>query len=268
MCTISDADVADKSHADIITKLLAIVQSGWLIVDSITRKARGLSISQLELATMGFIVCALAMYGFWWHKPFNVERRHVVVKLACPEEQRSDARARADSEPEPVCSLGGRVTDLSEEEFLSLIVKFEDGDFGDRFHPTAKSIAPFLPSAAMYATGAFFSAVHLAAWNWRFPSPLARTLWRSAATAALVTSFSPFWMYPLFFLTEAFQERAITLGEKIVEVVAISMAVLLPSVYVISRITILVLTFYCFAAMPESAYERVQWTAFIPHFGS
>ena len=37
--------------------------------------------------------------------------------------------------------------------------------------------------------------------------------------------------------------------------------------YVVARVTLLVLTFYCFASMPASVYERVDWTGFIPHFG-
>jgi hypothetical protein len=41
--------------------------------------ASGLSITQLELATMAFVACALIMYIFWWHKPFDVERSQVLV---------------------------------------------------------------------------------------------------------------------------------------------------------------------------------------------
>lgn len=40
-----------------------------------------LAITQLELATMGFVGCALLMYILWWDKPFDVE--HSVI-INCP----------------------------------------------------------------------------------------------------------------------------------------------------------------------------------------
>jgi hypothetical protein len=39
-----------------------------------------------------------------------------------------------------------------------------------------------------------------------------------------------------------------------------------PAIYVAARLTILGLSFYCFTAMPASAYEKVEWTGWIPHF--
>ncbi len=40
-----------------------------------------LAITQLELATMGFVCCALIMYILWWNKPFDVEHS---VAIDCP----------------------------------------------------------------------------------------------------------------------------------------------------------------------------------------
>ena len=40
-----------------------------------------LAITQLELATMGFVGCALIMYILWWNKPFDVEHS---VAIDCP----------------------------------------------------------------------------------------------------------------------------------------------------------------------------------------
>jgi hypothetical protein len=53
------------------------------------------------------------------------------------------------------------------------------------------SLSKLLPTVSFYATGALFSAVHLVAWNWTFPSPLSRLLWRYSAITALATSFAP-----------------------------------------------------------------------------
>ena len=45
------------------------------------------AITELELATMGFVGCALVMYLMWWNKPFDVEHS---IAIACPQERRED----------------------------------------------------------------------------------------------------------------------------------------------------------------------------------
>ena len=37
-------------------------------------------------------------------------------------------------------------------------------------------------------------------------------------------------------------------------------------VYIISRLGLIVLVFYCFSSMPASVYKTVDWTNFLPHF--
>ncbi|KAK3348666.1 hypothetical protein B0T25DRAFT_457680 [Lasiosphaeria hispida] len=257
LSTIVDVDIIDKSHSDVVTKLLAILQSTWLVFNSITRAACGLSISQLELATMAFIICAVAMYGFWWHKPFNVERRHTLVKLAQADDNRDSAE---------ICALEGRVSDfVVRRDLVHMIVpqavRVESSD------PWAGDSAV----AATYTTGLFFSAVHLAAWNWQFPSPLIQTLWRWFATTALVTSLSPLYMVPLVMLTAGVRERWVGSyldWETPIENITAVVSLLMFAIYIISRLAVLALTFYCFRSMPVSTYERVEWVDFIPHFGS
>ena len=36
--------------------------------------------------------------------------------------------------------------------------------------------------------------------------------------------------------------------------------------YIVSRLALLVLTIYCFTSMPVSAYAKLDWTDFLPHF--
>ena len=64
LSVVDEEDIADRSKSDAFTKVFAILQSGWLILSSITRAYHGLAITELELATMTFILCALTMYAF------------------------------------------------------------------------------------------------------------------------------------------------------------------------------------------------------------
>ncbi|KAK0715411.1 hypothetical protein B0H67DRAFT_488077, partial [Lasiosphaeris hirsuta] len=239
----------------------------WLVINSFTRAARGLSISQLELATMAFIICALVMYGFWWNKPFNVERRHTLVQ-----------RGQGDS-PVPICNLEDRIADLETQDAYNMFAP--KGARGEA--DNSKDYLGDLISAATYTTGLLFSAVHLAAWNWQFPSPLIRTLWRWFATAALVTSVGPLWVIPLLYASKTwvslvkfwgFYEAWSASGRveiffaKCLHLLVRCVFALVFIIYIVSRLVLLTLIFYCFISTPVSTYDRVEWAEFIPHFGS
>ncbi|PMD33054.1 hypothetical protein L207DRAFT_639777 [Hyaloscypha variabilis F] len=59
---IDEVDITDKSKADTFTKVFAIFQYGALVIQSIARLASGLSITELELMTMAFVLSALFTY--------------------------------------------------------------------------------------------------------------------------------------------------------------------------------------------------------------
>ncbi|KAH0558612.1 hypothetical protein GP486_004734 [Trichoglossum hirsutum] len=168
-------DIQDRSKADAFTKFFACVQSGWLVVQSIARVSAGLPITQLELVTLAFVCCALAMYGFWWYKPFDVERGTIVI---CPVSRRNEVITKLD-----LTRRGKRIPDLEEDdviEFLGGIGKTEVGMSGSK-----------MSSLALYVTSTVFSALHLAAWNWEFLLPALRTLWRISGVVATSTIVIP-----------------------------------------------------------------------------
>lgn len=99
---VTQEDIKDRSKADVFTKLFAIGQSAWLTLQCIARAAQGLresnhrrsfgrllttraAITELELATMGFVGCALVMYLLWWDKPFDVQHS---LYINCPHKDR------------------------------------------------------------------------------------------------------------------------------------------------------------------------------------
>jgi hypothetical protein len=45
--------------------------------------------------------------------------------------------------------------------------------------------------AVVNLTGGLFGAIHLAAWNWTFPSIIVQKLWRISATTTVVTFLFP-----------------------------------------------------------------------------
>jgi hypothetical protein len=277
------------------------------------RVSVGLPITQLELATMAFVVCALTMYLLWWNKPFGVESRTYITTVAYDESVKRTIAERLykpykydnylvnDNTIYPeyfARELGfpGRgefvskdeldkakhfvlkadrefhIQDLTWNQFLDLAVPFElPSEYGlipllgimvgsvfGRPNSGQPNREPIV-TLAFYATGTLFSAFHIAAWNWEFPSITVRMLWRIFAIAA--TSTYPFTL--LYALMALLMSKTGTGSNELVSKIILSFVL---AIYVVSRIGLMVLIFYCFASMPAGVYETVDWLQFLPHF--
>jgi hypothetical protein len=69
---ITEKEILAKSKGDIFVKGIAIVQVLWLILQVISRGAKGLPISQLEIAVLAYSACGVLTYALLWYKPQNV----------------------------------------------------------------------------------------------------------------------------------------------------------------------------------------------------
>jgi hypothetical protein len=237
---ISKHDLKDRSKTDAFSKVFAIVQCSWLIVQSIARVASGLSLSQLELATMAYIIPAAVMYGFWLEKPFGVEH---VTTLHRPSDKMST---------DPVPSKKTSWLDVMENA-ASLERQF------------------WKESATFYIVATLFSAFHLGAWNWEFTSPVARLLWRIFGVFATATS--PYLVIVLVVGDKWVTFRRATgkyvtlylVGDKIVNSLSNGWTMFfIMSLYIISRCVLFVLIVYSLSSMPFGVYMTVDWTTYFP----
>jgi len=70
--TISAKEIEDKSKGDFLAKGLVALQTLWFVTQCIARRARGLTITELELVTLAFAAFNIITYFLWWHKPLDV----------------------------------------------------------------------------------------------------------------------------------------------------------------------------------------------------
>ncbi|KAM5520567.1 hypothetical protein FOXYSP1_14457 [Fusarium oxysporum f. sp. phaseoli] len=257
MFRIPESEIKDLSKADVITKAFAITQCTWLIVQSISRVAHGYSTSLLELATLAFIFCAFIMHIFWWNKPFDVESRRV-VRLNPKVPPNLSTFSMDDLTVSKNFLFRERVKDLSWQRFEDLIV--EMADITDPAI-TSRPYIDYLPSTSLYIASTTFLAIHLAAWNWEFPSTVVRSLWRWINLSILVTSFTPL----ILFFQQDLGPRRDTLN-KLYEGTLFAILLIAGATYIISRFAVLGLTFYCLSSMPENAYATLDWLVWVPHF--
>ncbi|KAK0614442.1 hypothetical protein B0T14DRAFT_570377 [Immersiella caudata] len=233
---ITREEIMDKSKSDALVKGLALVQCGWLFIQLIARTAQGLAMTELELSTMAFVLCALVIYILWWDKPFGVEQR-IVITGPIPNSGKFVCKRRED-----------RVSLHATKDHAFEVLATSMG------LPARKHTETYMILGAISVVGAAFSAVHLAAWNWEFPSSVVRLLWRVSTMTAFTT---PFLMTIL---------SAVPLWCPRLRVIADGFNIFCLAVYCVARLSVIVLAFYCFSSMPASVYESVDWVELLPHF--
>jgi len=69
---ITSAEINDRSKGDGLSKLLAILQTSWFILQCIARVFQGLALTELELVTLAMASLNAITYAFWWSKPLSV----------------------------------------------------------------------------------------------------------------------------------------------------------------------------------------------------
>lgn len=151
--SISQKEILDKSKEDGLSKLVALIQILRLVISIITRKARDLSTSQLEILTLNFAVQAVITYIFQWDKPKDIS---VPSKIHL--EKLSDDKKKA-----KLCA-----TRLRQTSAISLRK-------GNEY-----------VSMAVLGFAILFGGLHCLAWNFAFPSRVEQVMWRIGST--LLTS--------------------------------------------------------------------------------
>ena len=282
------------------------MQSVWLVVQCISRVSAGLPITQLELATMALVFCALLMYTLWWDKPFGVERRVTIhanyghsisatieaIKQFSFEDPAvitlmKDGPAIANPNKEYLTVYFQRLLMSSvdigffEDDILTIkelgyltvgiLISAEKDDlwlFGKTIRDVLKNLfgvsctitipRDFTIFLTFYLTATMFSAFHIGAWNWEFPTPTIRTVWRYFALAA--TGAGPL----VTLLTLGMLMLQNVLSEFVGWCALVSLSSL-GVTYVVARLGLIALIFYCFCSMPAGVYETMRWTDFLPH---
>jgi len=83
---ISAAEIEDKSKGDALSKLIAIVQTLWFILQCISRGTQHLALTEFELVTLALASLSAITYMFWWNKPLGIKQPVRVYIAAGPTE--------------------------------------------------------------------------------------------------------------------------------------------------------------------------------------
>jgi hypothetical protein len=243
---IPTANLDDKSKDDIVIKLIAIFQVFWFVLQVIVRAAKGLNISQLEIAVTAFAVCAIITYLLILPKPKGVQ---IPVTWMEFEPTIPIRRLRSLHQRQLQGYLRGLFA--PREGIVNSVDVMGAPIPNDALQP---SHAVIYLHFGVAIGGIIFGAIHIGAWNFHFPTPIEQTLWRAASV--LSTALLPV-MYSVLLVNEFFA-RIPQLPIKIWDI-------LFGGLYLAARLFLLVEIFRTLFYLPPEAYVTT-WATSVPHF--
>lgn len=301
---VSDEELWDKSKQDTIAKLITCFQVGYLILQSIGRLAQGLALTTLELSTVAIVVCAIMTSVCWMHKPHDV-RYPIRIKMAA-------TMAQVLRDAGPVAARPYRQTpldfidDLTPSWALNVqpFMKMPVPPFERPIPRIGDSRLPHLSSVENFGLcfgTMLYASVHMAGWNYAFPSRVEMLLWRVSSMILLGTTLV-FWIVEgsaILYRRSRSKSQNLEMGttdckistrtngqkdsatrsevqaEYLHEVPAEPRELPLvwefwaifpiAIIYALARTYILVEALMGLRSLPMSAYMTVDWASFIPH---
>lgn len=70
----SEEEINDRSKSDSFSKLFAVVQTLWFVIQYFARMHYDLAFSPLEVVTLGYTIVTLGLYVCWRNKPFDLKQ--------------------------------------------------------------------------------------------------------------------------------------------------------------------------------------------------
>jgi hypothetical protein len=171
---VAEEEINDKSKTDYFTKGLAVVQISQLILSLIGRTARHLAISQVEIITVSFAACAIAIYCFAWNKPQNINTTTTLPIFVLLDSQTT--HMVLELQPKELFNLLAGKSSFELIRFTPMLKRIRNGNI----ELSTRNLQPI--SLWLTASVVLFGAIHLSAWNFTFPSPTERNLWRIGST--------------------------------------------------------------------------------------
>jgi len=264
------AVIKDKGKADSLVKAVALIQALYLMAQCIARAIQHLPITTIEIATLAYIPCAMLIAIFWWSKPMDVSEP-IPLRI----------------QPEPV-ELRGMFDDDPSKHIQANPVSVVTYSY--QKYPLASVSATAVLSVLDHINlwglltvffCLLFGGLHCLAWNFHFPTPIERLLWRICSIVisvsipaswltSTVVSFLLKRLFPQIWYGHVqsesyFRSRAgrVSVGDwfafhRVIHAIGLVL-------YILARLYLIAEMFSGLRSQPTGAYLTVEWTNFWPH---
>ena len=287
--TITEAEIKEKGQGDFFAKLLAVFQLIWLIIQLITRKTLNLPSTKIEITTLSFAVCSLVTYILWFWKPQS-PKIPTYISLIRDIDQWDNKSQNEKEKPKECFSQADREKWL----YLRLTSLVPASFFTQSLFPSKdiRELAKALPNdiynwnselwglehgdlqlsgkrefywsisgedVGFILGGVILGACHCIAWNFDFPTPIERTLWRVASI--IVIAVMP--VYYLLWLGNYLSEKRFRYRSIEVDTILAWLAFV---IFGVARLYLLGAAFRDLFFLPPEAFITT-WAASLPGFG-
>ncbi|KAG1717708.1 hypothetical protein EDB19DRAFT_1889306, partial [Suillus lakei] len=257
MPVISQKEIEDRSKGDGLSKCIALFQLAWFFVQLVARYVQNLPITLLEIDTLAVAALTCVAYGLWWKKPKDVRYPYIVHwKATSPPSYLQATIAHFRLGPHlggliyPFLSLMGVQADISPRAARSRRVP-SLGGYGEYHGKIVLLIGCF--------SGMVFGAIHCLGWNYLFQRHAEHMLWRAASLGIACA--------PVLLLLDV--GSILWVGTSHTSnhhgVITFLSAVVASFIYIVARVTLIVLMILSLRSLPLGVYDTVAWTRFIPH---
>ncbi|KAK0440193.1 uncharacterized protein EV420DRAFT_1731251 [Desarmillaria tabescens] len=298
---IRSETIEDKNKGDALSKIVSIFQISWFIAQCIGRAVQHLPITLLEMTALAFSGFSMITYCLWWYKPLNV-KYHISLDGSVWSESRLTPETRiheksASPSAKNAMSFWSR---LSMKPVMNGLLQFFGGaaflvtgqysfeghnTIGDgtfRFSSGADHDEWSKRLVIIVGVGFLLGVFHCAAWSFYFPSHAEMVLWRFSSLGVVIGLFAV-GFFPTIHMMDVL-DWELKLRQSLprswidswfpivcdvlvsfiflVAVVASAFGVV---VYIIARITLIILAFMQLRSLPSLAFHTVQWSTYIPH---
>jgi len=300
--SMTSDEIADKSKADVLTKALVCLQTGWFVVQCFGRSHQGLPLTSLELTTVSYVWCTWAIYSQWLSKPLDIAAPTYLDIKASTAEMLLQAGPEA-AEPYRQTPMdfvfdGRHSWTLDVQPLLHFRV-------GPRERPMPRLLNdsfPWFSTASDTVIVAlvilFYGVILVFGWNFVFPTSIEQLLWRIAALVVVcstgafvawellwgifraayllyinnkkITPRSVYYVYAAEFEkvdpVDGLPVHSPAFDSNMVTTRQVLLIAPLAVAYVLSRLYITAEALASLRAIPAGCFQTVAWATFIPHF--
>ena len=220
-----------------------------------------LPVTHLEIVTLAYAAMNFVIYVFWWNKPLNVNWPVWVFRRS-GESEPSGTRPQSISEAQKL--TWELVFDGLRTIFWFIAGYQDEGvnlsheDRVPRFYANSTENNALIADTIMLGVGICFGAIHCITWVFPFPTHTELLIWQVSSVA--ITTIPTY--IPLIFGLGRWLEN---MGFYIIGVIGSVSIFLAGILYIIARVSTLVLALTSLRDLPPGVFDTIHWTTFIPH---
>lgn len=280
---IDERAIWDKNKASSFARVLTYIQITYFCLQLFERGIHHLPITPLEFLTLSFVFCGVLTLYSWRNKPLDAETPVVLRTERSLNSILVDAGNRVPKRymttPLDFVNPPHRFSTVRPFWFA---LQYSTGLGSPRtkirpieFFANSKTYPPRGTSVRLVVLelfcGVAYHCIHLASWNYHFPSSLERLLWHftSLGLAVEVVVYSFFIVLVQLLAPRVFKREFNNVEEVLVVLPQWMQFVICDGAvgfYGVARIYMITACFMALRAVPLATYASVNWCDYLPHF--